>query len=150
TMADAMTDLPMVHCYDAVYATETKKYHLLLDDLSDSHFQPEWPLPPSQQHCEQAIACLAKLHALWWEHARLGKDIGQVPTDEAFKAGVAETNARVRDFVDFLGDRLPGKRRKVYDTLLSLLPRFWEHHRWQRLIANTACTLLHGDAHLWG
>src|SRR6185312_5718669 len=76
-------------------------------------------------------------------------DIGQLPTDEAFKIGIADTNTKVRGFVDFLGDRLSRERRKVYETLLALLPHFWERHRWQRLIARNACTLLHGDAHLW-
>ena len=93
TVVHAMRDPATVRCYDAVYAPATGQSHVLLEDVSDTHFQPEWPLPPTQQHCEAVMECLATLHAFWWEHPRLGKDIGQLPTEEARKEGMADTIA---------------------------------------------------------
>lgn len=149
TVINAMRDPATVRCYDAVYASETGKSHVLLEDISDTHFQTEWPLPPLQPQCEAVMECLATFHACWWEHPCLGTDIGQLPTTEARKAGIADTHRRVRDFVDFLGDRLSVDRRHVYDKILTLLPDLWERHRWTRLSERKAMTLAHGDAHVW-
>jgi len=149
TVVNAMSAPATVCCYDAAYAPETGRAHVLLADVSDTHFQPEWPLPPPKLYCEKAVECVAKLHAWWWEHPRLGKDIGQLLTDEAFKEGIGETEKRVRAFVDFLGDRLSEDRRKVYDKVLAALPRLFGHHRRRRLSERKAFTLVHGDASLW-
>lgn len=149
TVVDAMSDPATVRCYDAAYAPETGQSHVLLADLSDTHFQPEWPLPPTQQHCEAVMECMAKFHAFWWEHPRLGKDIGQLPTEGARQEGIADTHRRVRDFVDFLGDRLSVDRRQVYDKVLASLPSLWNRYRWARLSERKAFTLAHGDAHVW-
>ena len=72
---------PVVRCYDAVYSPETGQWHVLLEDVSDTHFQTEWPLLPSLPHCEQVMECLAKFHAFWWEHPRLGYSIGELLTE---------------------------------------------------------------------
>jgi hypothetical protein len=149
TVVGAMSAPATVRCYDAVYAPETGKAHLLIEDVSETHFQPEWPLPPSKLDCEHVMECMAQLHAWWWEHPRLGKDIGQLPTEEAFKVGIGETERRVHAFVDFLGDRLSVDRRKVYDKVLAALSRLFGQHRRRRLSERKAFTLVHGDATLW-
>lgn len=149
TVADAMSDPPTVRCYDAVYSPETGASYLLLADVSDTHFQTEWPLPPAQQYCEQVMVCMAKFHAFWWEHPRLGKDIAQLPTAEAIKEILGNTERRAHEFVDFLGDRLSVDRRHVYEKFLAAMPRLFSHHRGARLISGKTCTLVHGDAHFW-
>ena len=148
-VVDAMSDPSTVRCYDAAYAPETGKSHLLLADLSDTHFQTEWPLPPTQLHCEKVMDCIATFHAFWWEHSHLGKDIGELPTAEAVKENIRDFDKRGRNFVDFLGDRLSVDRRKVYEKVLAALPRLWGQHRWARLAERKAFTLVHGDAHFW-
>ena len=149
TILNAMPDLSTVRCYDAVYDPETGRAHMVLEDLSETHFQTEWPLPPTQANCEAVIECLAQLHAGWWEHPRLGTEIGQLPTVEARKAGIADTHRRIRDFVDFLGDRLSRDRRQVYDKILTSLPGVWDRYRGTRLSERKAVTLVHGDAQAW-
>jgi hypothetical protein len=149
TVVHAMRGSATVHCYDAVYDPETGKSHVLLEDLSETHFQTEWPLPPIRQHCEAVMECLAQFHAFWWEHPRLGTEIGQLPTEEARKAGTADTHRRIRGFLDFLGDRLSVDRRQVYDKILTSLPGLWDRHRGTRLSERKAFTLVHGDAQVW-
>jgi hypothetical protein len=149
TVVDAMNDPATVHCYDAVYAPATGQSHVLLEDLSETHFQTEWPLPPTQQHCETVMEGLARLHACWWEHPRLGTEIGQLPAAAARTAGIADTHRRIREFVDFLGDRLSVDRRHVYDKILTSLPGVWDRYRGTRLSERKAVTLVHGDAQMW-
>ena len=50
----------------------------------------------------------------------------------------------VISFIDFLGDGLLAKRRKIYDLLLSS-----KYKIWGRLTDATGLTVTHGDAHWW-
>jgi hypothetical protein len=55
-----------IGCYSAVADPALGKWHVLLDDHSDTHTQPAWPLPPPLEQCRLAIDQLAALHARWW------------------------------------------------------------------------------------
>jgi len=57
-VARAVPNAPFIHCYEAAYSEATGRSHLLLEDLSDTHSRPPWPLPPSVPHCEEAVDCL--------------------------------------------------------------------------------------------
>jgi hypothetical protein len=47
-------------CFEVVEATDTSAWHLLLEDLTDSHFiATEWALPPTLTHCESIIEAQA-------------------------------------------------------------------------------------------
>ncbi len=145
TLLEAMDDPPVARCFDAVYSPATRASHLLLEDLSDTHFQPELPLPPSQRHCELCVETLARFHAFWWEHPDLGKGVGQL-FDEAAQAKLLELLLpALTRFVEFLGDRLSPTRRKALEQSISTLPQFWK----SRLMSAQRNTLIHGDAHLW-
>ena len=69
-IAETMDEMPIPTCYDAVYSNITILSHLILENLSDTHIELP-PVPPSKQHCEKAIDCLAELHAFWWNHPKL-------------------------------------------------------------------------------
>jgi hypothetical protein len=134
---------PTVRCYDAAFSPATGHGHLLLDDWAKTHSHPTWPLPPSVACCEQAVDALALLHAQWWDHPDLGQEIGTVLTESAvveMMAGIAQQFAR---FADFLGDRLSGERRRVYEAVLSSSLR-----PWKRLAQRGGLTVVHGDVHL--
>ena len=59
-IAVSTTGVPLISCYDAVYSPETGKSPILLADLSETHFQTNWPLPPTKMHCEEVMHSLAK------------------------------------------------------------------------------------------
>jgi Ecdysteroid kinase-like family len=143
-IAATMPDPPVVRCYDAVYAPEAQKFHLVLEDVSASHFQTGWPVPPPQPQCAQAIDCLAKLHAHWWDHASLPQVVGARPTAASVQQLFSGVEHTLPGFLDFLGDRLSGTRCAVYAQALRVAPPLT-----QRLLAGHGLTLVHGDAHVW-
>jgi thiamine kinase-like enzyme len=96
---------------------------------------------------------LATFHAYWWEHPRLGTDIGKLPNGETsieqilrFPHSMRETEEMFPGFVDFLGDRLSTARRALYEGVFSSWPF---SGLVERLNARQGITLIHGDAHAW-
>src|SRR5438132_1517393 len=113
----------VVRCYDAAYAPEVQKFHLVLEDVSASHVQATvWPLPPVEAQCVQAIDCLAQLHAHWWDHASLAQDMGARPTEASMQQAFRRVEQTLPGFLDFLGDRLSKERRAVYERTLRVAP----------------------------
>jgi hypothetical protein len=145
TLKNAMNDPPVVTCFDAIYSPDSHRSHLLLEDLSDSHFQPELPIPPSKRHCELCVETLAQFHAFWWEHPSLGAEIGVLFDKESLTELVAHIRKNLSGFIDALGDRLSSNRRKAYEEALEIAPAFWA----RRLTSIERNTLIHGDAHMW-
>ncbi|MBV9211686.1 MAG: phosphotransferase [Acidobacteria bacterium] len=143
-IAAQMPDTHLIRCYDAARAPDSGRIHLLLEDLTTTHAQTEWPQFPSQEECEQAVSALAKLHAFWWEHPRLGKDVGQLLSDDELKDFIGEVENNVTRFLDFLGDELSPPRREIYERLLAA-----KHLPWRHLTGARRLTLIHGDAHCW-
>jgi hypothetical protein len=130
-------------CYDARWDADTSIWHLLLEDLSDTHMiATSWPIPPTMADCERMVAARARFHAAWWDDARLGTAIGTwADPDEPARKGFADQYAR---FADRLGDRLPPERRAVYEQLIA----GWQHLS-ARYHSHRDMTILHGDAHIW-
>lgn len=111
--------LPVVRCYDAIYSAEAGGYHLLLDDLSETHIAfPPSQLPPIQAHCEQIIDALADLHAYWWARPQLG-DMAAFPTENRLVEDYRADAESYLSFADFLGDRLSPRYHAVYRCVLE-------------------------------
>jgi hypothetical protein len=144
-LTTAMDDPPVVRCFDSVSSQSSQQSHLLLEDMSESHFQPELPVPPSLRHCELCVETLAQFHAFWWNHPALGKERGQLLDAAALEKILKQTSRAFSGFVEFLGDRLSTERRRACEEMLAFLPAFWE----RRLLSVERNTLIHGDAHLW-
>ncbi|MBR1215881.1 phosphotransferase [Bradyrhizobium sp. JYMT SZCCT0180] len=131
-------------CFEASESTDTTPWHLLLEDLTDSHFfATEHPLPPSQAQCESIMVAWAKFHAAWWDDPRLGTSIGTWPAAkwEHYLPSFADELAV---FIGQHGQVMPPERRELYQRLLDPGPRLLA-----RLHARRNVTLVHGDAHWW-
>jgi Phosphotransferase enzyme family len=144
-----MARVPLVRCYAAAHAPPHGASHALVEDLSETHWQPPYPLPPPDALCGEAVEALAALHGAWWGHARLGPG-GDITRRLAWVRGAAggvglgrPLEGVAREFLDFLGDRLASQRRRLLQRLLAALPSL----RQRRL--DGPQTLLHGDAHWW-
>lgn len=138
----AMADPPVPRSYDAVLDKAAKRFHLLLEDLSDSHGgSAAMPLPPTVAECERIMEAYARLHASMWGDPRLGNGIGQLPDFD--RRGKFMVGA-LASFVDLLGDRLSAERRARCERLVAAIPRLKF-----RFASTKDFTLNHGDGHVW-
>jgi hypothetical protein len=150
TIGGQMGDLPIIRCFDTAYDANTRRYHLLLDDLTDTHFShPPTQLPPQKIYSELVVDALAHLHATWWDHDLLGKRIGVMPVEALIKGDIEESDMTwagrtLPAFFDYMGDRLSKSRREVYARVLSSLGS----RLLRRIRMGRGLTLVHGDPHI--
>lgn len=129
-------------CFDVTEATETSAWHLLLEDLTETHFvATEWPLPPPTAHCGQIVQALARIHAAWWDDPRLGVTVGRW-RDEAI--WVKEFSMALERFTERFGHLLPAERHELYQQLIDRAPALSARQH-----ARHSMTVVHGDAHVW-
>jgi ecdysteroid kinase len=136
--------LPIIPCYDAAYNADRQIYHLLLDDLSETHDQPSWHLTIADHYITQTVDSLAAFHAYWWEHSDLGGKIGKLPTPTSLSEEIARLDQVFLRFVDELKDQLSQEDQRVYELVLAALPSLWAK---RSELHNQ--TLIHGDPHFW-
>ena len=143
-IAPLMPQSPAVDCYHAAYDPENGVYHLLLEDVSETHYTIPLALPPTRIQAEMMVDTLAKYHAFWWDHQALGKEIGSMSTEKSLRQWIQKAEKKFGWFVEFMGDRLSQARRRMYecafeshlDLLLS------------RLQMGRNLTLVPGDVHV--
>jgi hypothetical protein len=143
-MAVEMENPPLLPIYAAAFDPDAGRGYLLMADLSDSHSQTEWPLPPSLADCREAVGVLAHFHAHWWQHPRLETDLAGWVAERRWQTRLLETAGRIEDFLGFLGDRISQDRRRVYRRLAEGWPALVASRQ-----ANRPLTITHCDAHAW-
>lgn len=132
-------------CYLALQNKEKSQALLLIEDLSRTHIQTEWPVVPNLNDCKRAVGKLAALHALWWNHPHLETDLLPMLTHGNYWSGrLEEAIEKLPAFLDFIGDRLSSKRRKIYEKVLGSSNPIWRPERFR-----FSRTFLHGDVHFW-
>jgi|SRR5262245_1212417 len=142
-LAAVMPSRLVPRCFESVWDADSNEWHLLLEDLTDTHFiATTWPLPPTMEDCKRIITARARLHAHWWDDPRLGTSIGTwAPADDNPLQQFAAEFAR---FADRVGDRLPVERRKLFERFIDAGPRLMKRYHSHRNV-----TILHGDSHVW-
>lgn len=141
-VAPVMADPPVPRLYAAAYDADTGYAHLLLEDLSATHWGPPSPLPPTPEQLRDDVASLAEIHTWWWDHP----DLGAVPAerDEAWIATrTAGIHRRLERFLAEYGDYLPQSARSALKTAAAAWPAIL------RRSADMPLTVVHGDAHPW-
>jgi hypothetical protein len=135
----------VLQCFDGHFDEAGQSWHLLLEDLTDSHeVATEWPLPPSREQAAAIVTTLARWHAAWWDHPGLGDTVGDWMSVDDY-AKLMETFAGHYDrFADLLGDRLSEERRILYRRLIEQSGRLLQRYHSRRHL-----TIAHGDAHIW-
>ena len=133
--------VPLIRCHDAVYSAARQRYHLLLDDVSETHTEA-YNKEPSLEYGLALADGLAAMHAHWWGAARLAA--GGAPVHDA---------AHIRRFVEIAAPGVDHILPRFTPDLKPHWPRLiqdiFERHP-QALIARTqdgnGFTLIHGDA----
>ncbi|VTU13053.1 hypothetical protein SRS16CHR_00292 [Variovorax sp. SRS16] len=132
-------------CFDAHWDADTGAWHLLLEDLGDSHLAAtRWPLPPTLAQCESIVRARARMHAAWWDDPRLGVTVGRWHDDATSDASMKALAGQFARFADHLGDRLSPERRDFHARLLDAMPRLMARYHTHRHM-----TIVQGDAHVW-
>jgi len=149
TVANHMSALSLIPCYDAKYDENTGKSHILLEDISKTHFQTEYPIPPTYINCKRHIEGLAKLHALFWDNDRLeefapkGKDYWGKYFD--YEKEVKDQEKLVQNFLNFVGDRISKPSQNILNNSIEYFINYtWDCHKEGKNL-----TLIHNDAHAW-
>ena len=123
TVAPATPPGLLPHCFAAEIAPDGA-WHLLLEDLTDTHgIATQWPLPPTLAQMEAIVRCHARFQAVWWDHPRLGVDVGAWPSEAERGQWMANLIKQYEIFADALGERLPAHRRALYERLFADAPR---------------------------
>lgn len=144
TVAPASPSGLLPRCFDA-QTGDDGAWHLLLEDLTDTHFiASQWPLPPAVAETEAIVRCRARFQAAWWDHPRLGNDVGHRPSDDEIDGWLKWLADLYEGFANALGDRLPPGRRALYEKLFAAAPQLLRRVRdWRHM------TVIQGDAHVW-
>jgi hypothetical protein len=134
----------LVRCYDAVFSPQEQRLHLLLEDLTETHF-PEMPshLPPTYATCERIVAALAQIHASFWSRPPFHLSGQGVLTESDLQQRVQMLSERTNAFMAMLGDRLGDERRAIYREVLAALPLLF-----RRLMSPHGMTVVHDDIHI--
>lgn len=138
---------PTAPCFDAAYDPETEEAHFLTQDITDTHYQRN-DLDQSnlRSDSERVIDRLAWIHAVWWDHPRLGSELGDFPGEDniLFFGGPSGYEERLAYAVDLVGDRFPTDRREIYERALRSYP-FKDLRGVSRLNPGNRLTTMHGD-----
>jgi hypothetical protein len=86
--------VPLIRCYHGAYSEQKQRYHLLLDDLSETHVQAATKAPTLEYGLALAEG-LAAMHAHWWGARRLAEAGAPIHTDEHIRrfVDIAEPGA---------------------------------------------------------
>jgi len=106
-----LANAPLLQCYCANYSKKQERYHLLLDDVSDTHIEAAKKVPTLDFGLALAEG-LAILHAHWWGSERLAE------------AGTSMHSAdHIRKFVDIAA---PGVEHIIEKYSHELQPHWWK------------------------
>jgi Ser/Thr protein kinase RdoA (MazF antagonist) len=134
-----------VHCHDSHWDEATGDWHLLLEDLRDTHESPsQWPFPPRLARCETVTRTLARFHAAWWDDSRLGVTVGTFGDPADVPQAQQRMTAAVAKLADALGDRFTPDKRTFYGRLIERTATLSTRYHSRRNM-----TIVHGDAHVW-
>lgn len=133
---------PLIRCYDAAFDEGTGRSHILLEDLTETHSQPEQNTAPSAEMSRLAVEALAKVHARWWNSPKLGNGIGKVFDDAWRREFVRNLNKNVTEFSEIAG--LTKEQKDAYRLMLKAAQQIWG-----RLTEPSGLTATHGDLHWW-
>jgi thiamine kinase-like enzyme len=134
---------PLPRCYDAGVSSEKGVYHILLEDLSETH-SPNWEVTPTPGYGEKLATAMATLHAHWWGATRLEEYSDNILISPQLDPYMAHIRPGLEPMLQEL--ERDDKLQMGWETTLRTV---FERHPAQ-MLARTAnsvgFTVVHGDA----
>jgi hypothetical protein len=135
-----LANAPLLRCYHGAYSAEQQRYHLLLDDVSDTHVVAA-EKDPTLGYGLALAEGLAVMHARWWGAPRLAE--AGAPIHNA--AHIRRFVAIAEPGVGHILNRFSAELKPLWPDLIHAL---YANHP-QAIIARTkdgnGFTLIHGD-----
>lgn len=131
-------------CYFAAQENESDDFCIVLEDLTATHFQTEYPVPPLMTWCRRAVNCLAHIHAAGWNKRELEPILGGFGSKGSVEYWSERSRKVWEEFSKFLNDRLADSRRRIIEEVMENIDQVLG-----RTLRTEQHTLLHRDTHLW-
>lgn len=136
----SLKNAPLLRCYSAAYSQELNRYHILLDDVSETHIEAAKKEPTLAYGLALAEG-MAALHAHWWGEQRLAE------------AGAPIHDARhIQNFVDIaepgvthILERFSHELKPHWPETLREIYAHHPHLMVERTQNLNGFTLIHGD-----
>ena len=144
--------LPVPRCYNVGFRLASGNWHLVLEDLSQSHTPAETLLPHTDEQCREAIRTLAATHGALWDLPELEcvADFPEPrPPAEELRRRFKRTLTNLGPFLEGLGDSLSPGQKAQFERLANQLPEIWATRFAQRPEGHPGFTLVHGETHPW-
>lgn len=135
-----LPDAPLPRCYEALYADDPPRYHLLLEDLSDTHASGHGR-QPSAAYADALADALAALHAHRWRAEQLAAIGARYPGAREIAAYVDQARPGLEPLLELTRGELP----PGWDDLLREL---FDRHpplMTARCADQRGIALIHGD-----
>lgn len=153
TISANVPNLPVLRCYDAVIA-ETGRCHLLLEDVSETHFTPrpptQWQSEFDRLSAEQIIDGYAKIHAYYWDNEERWNKLtdaidGQFYVSEQYiRNDSYMSDDQLAEFFDYRKNELNAQQKRWFERVVERLPDLLI----ERLTGDNV-TIGHQDANTW-
>ena len=144
----------MLRCYD-VLIDEPGRCHLLLEDVSETHFTPrlptQWQSEFDRASAEQIVDGYAKLHAYYWNNEERWEALtdaigGQFYVSEAYiRKDSYASDEELAEFFDYRKNELNGQQKRWFERVVERLPDLLI----ERLTHDKNVTIGHQDANTW-
>jgi hypothetical protein len=131
---------PIPRTYDAVYSHQHGRYHILMDDLSDTH-QTARNRTPAMSYGTALAEGLATLHAHWWGQTRLVEIDECIPDTQQIQRFAEMGKLGARFIIDACANELKAHWPEAINQIYDAHPRLMV----QRTQEGIGFTLIHGD-----
>lgn len=131
---------PIPHCYDAVFSEAERRYHLLVDDLSETHVEAKHkkPTPAYGLALAEALACL---HAHRCGASRFGEFGDRMPDEAHLNRFVEVARPGAGHIIGAFSGELKAHWPAAIHEILADHPRAMVN----RTTDDNGFTLIHGD-----
>ena len=135
-----LKNAPLLRCYSAEYSKELNRYHVLLDDVSETHIDAAKKEPTLAYGLALAEG-MAALHAHWWGEERLAAALAPIHDASHIQrfVDIAEPGVAhiLEQFSHELKPHWPSTLRDIYDHHPTIMV--------ERTREPNGFTLIHGD-----